>query len=207
MVEMFKNIFEKNLLEEIENNGLKKSYVSGEVILEVGKTIRMMPLIVKGAIKVSRIDDNSNEVLLYYVNPLESCSMTFTCCMQAKKSEIRAVAEEDVELLMLPNHFMDDWMNKYPTWKSFVMNTIQSRFEELLHVVDQIAFKKLDERLIDYLNEKVRVSGSTLLNLSHLEISRDLATSRVVISRLLKQLENQNKLLLYRNQIKILLSL
>jgi len=102
---------------------------------------------------------------------------------------------------------MDDWMNKYPTWKSFVMNTIQSRFEELLHVVDQIAFKKLDERLIDYLNEKVKVSGSTLLNLSHLEISRDLATSRVVISRLLKQLENQNKLLLYRNQIKILLSL
>jgi len=207
MVEMFKNIFEKNLLEEIENNGLKKSYVSGEVILEVGKTIRMMPLIVKGTIKVSRIDDNSNEVLLYYVNPLESCSMTFTCCMQAKKSEIRAVAEEDVELLMLPNHFMDDWMNKYPTWKSFVMNTIQSRFEELLHVVDQIAFKKLDERLLDYLNEKVKVSGSTLLNLSHLEISRDLATSRVVISRLLKQLENQNKLLLYRNQIKILLSL
>ena len=207
MVEMFKNIFEKNLLEEIENNSLKKSYVSGEVILEVGKTIRMMPLIVKGTIKVSRIDDNSNEVLLYYVNPLESCSMTFTCCMQAKKSEIRAVAEEDVELLMLPNHFMDDWMNKYPTWKSFVMNTIQSRFEELLHVVDQIAFKKLDERLLDYLNEKVKVSGSTLLNLSHLEISRDLATSRVVISRLLKQLENQNKLLLYRNQIKILLSL
>lgn len=207
MVEMFKNIFEKNLLEEVENNGLKKSYASGEVILEVGKTIRMMPLIVKGTIKVSRIDDNSNEVLLYYVNPLESCSMTFTCCMQAKKSEIRAVAEEDVELLMLPNHFMDDWMNKYPTWKSFVMNTIQSRFEELLHVVDQIAFKKLDERLIDYLNEKVKVSGSTLLNLSHLEISRDLATSRVVISRLLKQLENQNKLLLYRNQIKILLSL
>ena len=207
MVEVFKNIFEKNLLEEIENNSLKKSYVSGEVILEVGKTIRMMPLIVKGTIKVSRIDDNSNEVLLYYVNPLESCSMTFTCCMQAKKSEIRAVAEEDVELLMLPNHFMDDWMNKYPTWKSFVMNTIQSRFEELLHVVDQIAFKKLDERLLDYLNEKVKVSGSTLLNLSHLEISRDLATSRVVISRLLKQLENQNKLLLYRNQIKILLSL
>jgi len=89
MVEMFKNIFEKNLLEEIENNGLKKSYVSGEVILEVGKTIRMMPLIVKGAIKVSRIDDNSNEVLLYYVNPLESCSMTFTCCMQAKKVKLQ----------------------------------------------------------------------------------------------------------------------
>ena len=99
---------------------------------------------------------------------------------------------------------MDSWLVKYPSWKNFVMRTIRVRFNELLHSIDQIAFQKLDERLVRYLKEKVKATGSTLLNLSHQEIANELASSRVVISRLLKKLENDKRLLLYRNQIKIL---
>ena len=130
--------------------------------------------------------------------------MTFTCCMEHHASEIKAVAEEDVEFLAIPIEVMDEWLVKFSTWKSFVMKTIRTRFNEMLKTIDQIAFQKLDERLISYLKEKSRISGSTLVNLSHEQIAGELATSRVVISRLLKKLENDGKVLLYRNQIKLL---
>jgi CRP/FNR family transcriptional regulator len=124
--------------------------------------------------------------------------------MQQYPSEIKAAAEGEVELLAVPISVMDEWMSKYSTWKSFVMKTIRSRFNELLRTIDQIAFQKLDERLIYYLKEKSKSTGSALLNLSHEQIANDLASSREVISRLLKKLENDKKLLLYRNQIKLL---
>ena len=107
-------------------------------------------------------------------------------------------------MLTIPINFMDEWLVKYPTWKSFVMKTIRNRFHEMLNVIDQIAFQKLDERLVYYLKEKSKVTGSTLINLSHEQIASELATTRVVISRLLKALENDKKVLLYRNQIKLL---
>jgi CRP/FNR family transcriptional regulator len=150
------------------------------------------------------MDDDGHELLLYYVNPQESCAMTFTCCMQQYPSEIRAEAEEDVEMLAFPVAVMDEWLVKYPTWKSFVMKTIRQRFHELLLMIDQIAFQKLDERLLHYLKEKSRATASSLINASHEQIATDLATSRVVISRLLKKLEVDKKVLLYRNQIKLL---
>jgi CRP/FNR family transcriptional regulator len=124
--------------------------------------------------------------------------------MMRHASEVRAVAEEDSEGILIPIEMMDEWMSKYPTWKSFVMRTIRMRFNELLRTIDGIAFHKLDERLVTYLKEKSKASGSALINLTHQQIADELATSRVVISRLLKQLENQKKLLLYRNQIKLL---
>jgi CRP/FNR family transcriptional regulator len=135
---------------------------------------------------------------------MESCAMTFTCCMQQYPSEIRAIAEEDTEIMAIPVGLMDEWLVKYPTWKSFVMKTIRGRFNELLKTIDQIAFQKLDERLVHYLKEKSKANGSALINSSHEQIAGDLATSREVVSRLLKKLENDKKLLLYRNQIKLL---
>ena len=175
--------------------------------MEIGEIVRHIPIILDGSVKVSRIDEDNRELLLYYVNPKESCAMTFTCCMQQNPSEIRAVAEDDVQMLAVPIEVMDKWLNKFPSWKNFVMKTIHIRFTELLKAIDQIAFQKLDERLITYLKEKSKATNSTLVNLSHQQIADELATSRVVISRLLKSLENENKLLLYRNQIKILKAL
>ncbi|MBP6455776.1 MAG: Crp/Fnr family transcriptional regulator [Chitinophagaceae bacterium] len=202
--EKYKNIFEAALLIEIEKNSTLISANEGDIILDVGKTIRVMPIVLSGIIKVSRLDENGHELLLYYINPNEGCAMTFTCCMQQQKSEIKAIVEESAQILAIPIAFMDEWMMKYPTWKSFVMKTIKTRFAELLKTIDQIAFQKLDERLINYLKEKSKATHSSLINLSHEQIANELATSRVVISRLLKKLENDNKLLLYRNQIKLL---
>ena len=202
--ERFNLVFEKELLDEIEVKGVPVSVKAGTVIMDIGKTVRTMPIILSGSIRVSRTDEDGREILLYYVNPNESCAMTFTCCMQQHASEIKAVAEEDVEMLSIPVSIMDEWMAKYPSWKSFVMRTVQNRFHELLKTIDQIAFQKLDERLINYLKEKAKTTGSSLLNISHEQIAKELASSREVISRLLKKLETDKKLLLYRNQIKLL---
>lgn len=204
IVEQFKTLFEPELVKALDKNATLAEVKAGETILDIGQTVRTMPIILSGTVKVSRIDEDGKELLLYYVNPNESCAMTFTCCMQQYPSEVKAVAEEDVQMLTIPVNLMDEWLVKYPTWKSFVMKTIRNRFHEMLNVIDQIAFQKLDERLVYYLKEKSKVTGSTLINLSHEQIASELATTRVVISRLLKALENDKKVLLYRNQIKLL---
>jgi len=202
--EQFAHNFEPALLKEMELRARMISAKEGAVILDIGQTVRSIPLLLQGVLKITRIDEQGKELLLYYLHANESCAMTFTCCMQQYPSEIKASAESDVEYLAVPVSAMDEWLTKYPSWKSFVMRTIRSRFNELLNAIDQLAFQKLDERLEHYLKEKSRSTGSTLINLSHEQIANDMASSREVISRLLKRLENEGKVLLYRNQIKIM---
>ncbi len=203
-VEPLHTLFEPALLEEMESKAVYVSEKSGTRMITIGQTVRQVPIVLSGSLKISRVDEEGHELLLYYVSPHEGCAMTFTCCMQQFPSDIEAVVEEDAELMLFPISVMDEWLVKYPSWKSFVMKTIRMRFQELMKTIDQIAFQQLDERLVNYLKEKSRITGSLLLNLSHEEIATDLATSRVVISRLLKKMENQQKLLLYRSQIRLL---
>jgi CRP/FNR family transcriptional regulator, anaerobic regulatory protein len=202
--EKFKHNFEPGLLQEMELKGKVISAKENDVIIDIGQTVRSIPVLLRGALKITRVDDQGKVLLLYYVNANESCAMTFTCCMQQYPSEIKAIAETNVEYLAVPVSVMEEWLSKYPTWKSFVMKTIRSRFNELLNAIDQLAFQKLDERLVHYLKEKTKSTGSTLINLSHEQIAGEMASSREVISRLLKKLENEGKVLLYRNQIKIM---
>ncbi|HMT77928.1 MAG TPA: Crp/Fnr family transcriptional regulator [Saprospiraceae bacterium] len=204
IVERFKHLFEPELLKQIEAKAQIISAGEGKIVLDYGQIVRSIPIILSGVFKITRVDDSGKELLLYYVNANESCVMTFTCCMQQHPSEIRATAESDVTFLAIPIEVMDEWMSKFPTWKTFAMRTIRERINELLNTIDQLAFQKLDERLVYFLKEKSRIAGSTLINLSHEEIATKLASSREVISRLLKKLENENKVLLYRNQIKLL---
>ena len=196
--------FEPALLQEIQQFGEIKYFKEGDIIIDYGKYIRMMPLIVKGTIKVFRMDDTGNEILLYYLSNNESCSMAYSCCMEAKKSEVKAIAEEDVELIAIPHSKLEEWLCKYPSWKRYIMRSFNERFLELLKSIESIAFHKLDERLISYLKEKQHLSGSSVIKASHYLIADELHTSRVVVSRLLKQLENEKKIILYRNEIKLL---
>lgn len=200
----FDTIFEPALVKEIHQFGEVKYFKEGDVIMDYGKYIRMMPLIIKGTVKVFRLDENGNEILLYYLSSYESCSMAYSCCMEAKKSEVKAIAEEEVELVAIPHIKLDEWLCKYPGWKNYIMRSFNERFLELLKSIESIAFHKLDERLIAYLKEKQRLSGSSVIKASHYLIADELATSRVVVSRLLKQLENSKKIILYRNEIKLL---
>lgn len=204
MNEYFKTIFEPELLAELEKKAKRVSAKAGDVILNIGQAVKTIPIVLSGSVKISRLDEDGRELLLYYINPNETCAMTFTCCMQQYPSEIKAVAEDDAELILVPISVMDEWLVKYPTWKSYVMKTIRGRFTELLKTLDLVAFQKLDDRLVTYLKEKSKTTGSSLVNLSHQQIADELATSRVVISRLLKKLENDGKVLLYRNQVKLL---
>jgi len=200
----FSSVFESDLLAELEKKSMIMQVKAGEIMLNPGQTIRAVPLVLSGIFKVSRINEEGQELLLYYVKEGESCAMTFTCCMMAHASVIRGSAEEDSELLCLPVDLMDEWMMKYRTWKRYVMTTILNRFTEVLRSIDEVAFKKLDDRLVNYLKEKSKATGSPLINLSHQQIADELGTNRVVISRLLKRLELDKKLLLYRNQIRLM---
>jgi len=203
-IKIFSSVFEPDLLAEIETKSILMQVNAGETMLNPGQTIRAVPLVLSGTFKVSRVNDEGQELLLYYVHEGESCAMTFTCCMMAHTSVIKGAAEDDSVLLCVPVSVMDEWLTKYPTWKRFVMTTILNRFTEVLKSIDEVAFKKLDDRLTNYLKEKSKHTGSTLINLSHQQIADELGTNRVVVSRLLKKLEIDNKLLLYRNQIKLL---
>ena len=200
----FSEFFEPALLAELEERSMIMEVMSGDVMLNIGQAIRAVPLLASGAIKVSRINDEGQELLLYYVREGESCAMTFNCCMLAQTSVIKGTAEEDSVLVCIPVQLMEQWMVKYPSWKKYVMTTILCRFTEMVKTIDEVAFKKMDERLISYLKEKSKISGSSVINLTHQQISDELGTNRVVISRLLKKLENDKKLLIYNKQIKLL---
>lgn len=196
--------FEPALMREIEEFGELRSFKDGELVMDYGKYIRMMPLVVRGTLKVLKKDDNGNEILLYYLSSSETCSMAYSCCLEEKKSEVKAIAEGDLQIIAIPHNKLDEWLCKYPSWKNYIMRSFNERFSELLKSIESIAFHQLDDRLIAYLKEKQRLSGSSVIKASHYQIADELATSRVVISRLLKILENKGQILLYRNEIKLL---
>jgi CRP/FNR family transcriptional regulator len=197
-------LFEPSLVEEILEFSKPMFFKEGEVIMDYGRYIRFMPFITKGTIRVLRQDDEGREILLYYLSASESCAMAYTCCISHLKSEVRAIAEDDVEILAIPEQKMDEWLIKYPSWKMYIMNSFRDRFNELLRTLENVAFHKLDDRLVKYLRDKQRVGESSVIKASHQQIADELGTSRVVISRLLKQLENEGRLILYRNEIKLL---
>lgn len=202
----FSSIFEKDLIKEIMEVGKIHSFKEGEIVMDYGKPVRFMPIIISGTLRVMRKDDEDREIILYYLSNNESCAMAYACCMEAKKSEIKAIAEDYVELITIPHNKLDEWLIKYPSWKSYIFSSFTQRFNELLKSLESIAFQKFDERLIKYLKTKAKVTGKNSIQLSHKQIAEEMGTSRVVISRLLKQLENDKKLVLYRNEIKLLSS-
>jgi len=203
LLKNFSEIAERNLQEEIVQVGRLMSFRANEVIMEIGSYVRMVPLVVKGSIKVVREDPDGREIFLYYLQPGEACSMSFTCCMMNKKTEIRTVAEDETELIAIPIRYMDEWMAKYQSWKNFIMRTYDSRMNELVRTIDDIAFKKMDERLIQYLEKKAEATNSNVINATHQHIAYDLHASREAISRLLKQLEKEGIVKLGRNKIEL----
>ncbi|WP_121665794.1 Crp/Fnr family transcriptional regulator [Mesonia aquimarina] len=204
LTRLYGNVFQPELLEEIDNIAVKKEVKAGDVLINIGDYVRSMPLLLNGVIKISRRNEEGNELLLYFLEKGETCAMTLTCCVAHHKSEIKAVAEMDTELLMIPVQKMEEWSSKYKSWRNFVFDSYHNRLMEVLQSIDSIAFSNLDERLVKYLQEKEKITESKTLHLTHQEIANDLHSSRVVISRLLKKLENQHKLKIQRNSIELL---
>jgi len=195
---------EPALLNEMERYCITKTLEAGNNFIDIGDDVVAMPLLVDGVIKVVREDNAGNEILLYYLNGGDTCASTLSCCMERAQSEVRATVIETVTTIMVPIQCMEDWMKKYAGWRSFIMQSYRIRFEELLHTIDSIAFKKMDERLVDYLIQLSEERNTHILLGTHQEIADDLHTSREVVSRLLKQLEKLGKVRLSRNKIEII---
>jgi CRP/FNR family transcriptional regulator len=196
--------FEAELIDVIEKNALQRSFKSGDIIMRTGQYIKSTALVLEGQIKIYREGPDGGEFLMYYLGPGQACAVSMICAIQSQTSEIMAQAEEDTEVLMLPVQLMDDLMNKYKTWYQFVIQTYRSRFDELLTVVDNIAFRNMDERLEFYLKRHASKTGRKNIELSHQQIADDLNSSREVISRLLKKMEQRRFVKLYRNMIELI---
>lgn len=196
-------IFSPELIKEIEELGEYREFKAGEEILDYGQVIKFLPLLLNGAIRILRENKEGQELLLYFLERGDTCAFTLNCCIGNKISEIRAEAETDVKLVMIPIQKLDEWMCKYTEWRAYVMRSYYERVNELLDVVDAIAFQQLDQRVFQFLKDKAMVSNDTTIVVTHQEIASYLNSSRVVISRLLKKLEIQGKIEIGRNQIKL----
>ncbi|HLS10826.1 MAG TPA: Crp/Fnr family transcriptional regulator [Flavobacteriaceae bacterium] len=202
----YAGVFEKDLIQEIAKVAIYRKVEAGGILIDFGQYINSMPLLLKGAIKVLREDEEGDELLLYFIEKGDTCAFSLSCCLGHTKSEIRAIAEVDSELLMIPVQKMEEWMGTYRSWRNFVLISYQSRLNEMLDTIDTVAFRKLDARLIQYLREKSRIAESDTISITHQEIAQELYTSRVVVSRLLKALELQNKIRMQRNSIQVLVT-
>jgi len=197
-------VFENQLIEEIAAVSKLHSFKEGEVLIDFGDYIKKMPLLIDGAIKILREDFDEGELLLYFIEKGDTCAMTMACCLGQTKSEIRAIAETDGTVIMIPVEKMEEWLGKYKSWRVYVFNSYNNRLKEMLTAIDNLAFMNMDERLLTYLYEKAKINNQDSINSTHQEIAFDLHTSRVVVSRLLKALENKGKIKLHRASIELL---
>ncbi|MBL4642648.1 MAG: Crp/Fnr family transcriptional regulator [Flavobacteriaceae bacterium] len=200
----YKHLFEEELLTEILSIGEYRKVNEGVELIDIGNEIKFMPLVINGAIKILREDEKGDELALYFIEQGDTCAMTITCCLGSARSNIRAIAERDTELLMIPVQKIEDWMDKYKSWQRFILQSYHERMQELLEAIDTIAFLNMDERLQKYLKDKAIVNKNELIQVTHKEIASDLHTSRVVVSRLLKALEKKGMIKLHRNQVHLL---
>ena len=192
------------LTQKLYDNSIIKNYKAADVILEEESSIRSIPIIAKGSIRVMRTEEDGREIFLYYIKAGESCIMSFLGGMHNEASKVRAEVEEDAEILFLPIDKVMLFIKEYPEWLDYIFRLYHKRFEELLDVVNAMAFKKVDERLLHLLQKKVELKGSKTISITHEQLANELATARVVVSRLLKQLENNGMVQLGRNKIIIL---
>lgn len=191
------------LVEKLYANSIRKEYKVGSVILNENAAIRSIPIVAKGVLKVIRTEEDGREILLYYIKAGESCIMSFLGGLHNDTSKVRAEVEEDAEILFLPMDKVTLFIREYPQWLDYIFRLYHKRFEELLQIVNAIAFKKVDERLLALLQKKQELTGNLVLNITHEQLSNELGTARVVVSRLLKQLEEMGKVRLGRNKITL----
>ncbi|MCY0970120.1 Crp/Fnr family transcriptional regulator [Chryseobacterium wangxinyae] len=190
-----------DLVEKLYQNGFIKTYQQGDVILDENASIRAIPIVMKGMMKVIRTEEDGREILLYYIKAGESCIMSFLGGMHDEKSILKAEIEEESEILFLPVEKASLFMKDYPEWVDYIFRLYHKRFEELLDIINAISFKKVDERLLQLLEKKSAISQSKTIVTTHEQLANELGTARVVVSRLLKQLEDAGKLKLGRNKI------
>jgi len=193
-----------DMRKKLADLGFTKTFSEGEVILNENDYINTIPIVLRGSVKVMQSDDDYREMLLYYLQPGETCIMSFLGGMHHDTSKVKAVAEEETDILFIPIHKIGALIKDYPQWLDYIFRLYHKRFEELLEVTNAVAFKKMDERLLQFIRKKCNVTGSKTLSITHEQLANELGTARVVVSRLLKQMENEGLVELGRNKITLL---
>ena len=204
LLQKFEYLFNDKLIEDVSEVGMLREYHKDDIIIDLDEELKYIPLLIEGNIKIIREDESGNEILIYFLESGDTCTMSLTSCLQKAKSKIRAIAGEYSRLIMIPASKNGEWFNSNESWRNFILESYQVRFNEMLETIDSLAFLKLDERLYKYLTDKVKLTTSTTIPITHKDIAENLNTSRVVVSRLLKQLENEGKIKLSRNKIEVL---
>lgn len=198
------NLFHTLLNKEVYQSGQVKSFPAGTVILNFNAYIKSIPIVLSGSMKVIRTDEDGKEILLYYIKPGESCIMSFLAGIHNDTSKIKAIIEEDAEVLLIPVNKASEWIKEFPEWTDFIFNLYQKRFEELLEVVNAVAFQKLDIRLLHLLNQKSALYQSKEIAVTHKQLADELGITREAVSRVLKQMENERLISLMRNKIVLM---
>lgn len=196
--------FEKSLIDFLQKSGVVREFVAGTEIMRTGQYIKHMVLVLEGQIKLYREGEEGGELFMYFLEPGQACALSMMCAIRQEASSVTAKVTEDARVLLIPIQLMETLMKDYRTWYAFVIDNYRSRFEEILLVLDHVIFKGMDERLAFYLENQARNLNSDTLNITHQEIANDLNSSREVISRLLKKMEQQGKVVLNRNAITLL---
>lgn len=192
------------LLEQLYEFSTVKNYSSGEMILDENASIRSIPIVTKGSIKVMRTEEDGREILLYYIKAGESCVMSFLGGLHGETSKVKAEVEEDAEILFLPTDKVTSLIKTNPDWLDYIFKMYHKRFEELLDMINELTFRKVDDRLINLLQKKSELTGSKIITATHEQLANELGTARVVVSRILKTFEEDHKLKLGRNRIELL---
>lgn len=192
------------LIRKLKEHGVLKLLKVDDVLLSENAYIKSIPIVLSGALRVIRTEEDGREILLYYIKPGESCIMSFLGGIHNDTSKVRAEVVEEAEVLFVPVDKMDILIKEHPEWLNFIFRLYHQRFEELLEVINAIAFKKVDERMLDLLIKKKDLIQSNVIPITHEQLANELGTARVVVSRLLKQLEEENKVLLGRNKITLI---
>ncbi|OKS86249.1 Crp/Fnr family transcriptional regulator [Mucilaginibacter polytrichastri] len=196
-------LFGAILEEELRASSQLKTLAAETVLMQTNSYIRSIPVVLSGSMRVMREDEDGREILLYYIKPGESCIMSFLAGIHEDTSKVRLVVEEDAEVLMLPVAKASEWIKTYPEWAEFIFKLYHKRFEELLDVINAVAFQKLDDRIFTLLKRKASVYGSNEFSITHQQLAEELGTTREVVSRLLKQMEKQQLITLSRNKITL----
>jgi len=194
-------IFHGLLNDQVKQSGQIKSFPAETIIINEDSYIKSIPIVLKGSIRVMRTDDDGKEILLYYIRPGESCIMSFLGGIHHETSKVKAIAEKDVEILMIPLEKASEWIKEYPEWTDFIFKLYHKRFEELLGVVNAVAFQKLDTRILQLLEQKSLLHNSKEIAITHQQLADEMGTSREAVSRILKQMENAHLIKLGRNKI------
>jgi CRP/FNR family transcriptional regulator len=189
--------------EKLSSYGFVKLFSEGDILLNENDYIKAIPIVTNGHIRVMRTDEDGREILLYYITAGESCIMSFLGGMHHDTSKIKAIAEEETTVLFIPIDKVSLLIREYPEWLDYIFRLYHKRFEELLDVVNAVAFKKMDERILSFIQRKCELTNSQTLHITHEQLANELGTSRVVISRLLKQMEAQGLVKLGRNKISL----